>query len=178
MVLWENRYRNIHWHYEVICVNRSQYNGLECCTQRLDVEDALQFVWSVVSSFGVRTRGGRRGCTKGNGGGRVIAVVVKVVVVVEEEKEEGDDFILGQSTFKQPKRPLSYRDSVVRTNSGWLLMGFPLCQYSISQLLCSTIYILHFKNALKYLIHWCLFFVFESILFFLFLLLIWWSLWR
>lgn len=42
----------------------------------------------------------------------MIAVAAKVVMVVEEEKEEGDDFNLGHSMFKQPKRPLSNRDSV------------------------------------------------------------------
>lgn len=76
------------------------------------MEGTLRLVWSVVPSFGVRTRGGRRGCTEGNRGGRVRVLMVKVVVVVEEEKEEGDDFSLGRSTFKQPQRPLSYRDSV------------------------------------------------------------------
>lgn len=65
------------------------------------MEGALQFVWSVMPSFGVRTRGGRRGCTEGNRGGRVIVVVAKrVLVVVNEGKEEGDDFSLGCSTFK------------------------------------------------------------------------------
>lgn len=39
-------------------------------------------------------------------------MAAKVVVVVEEDKEEGDDFNLGYAMFKQPKRPLSNRDSV------------------------------------------------------------------
>lgn len=57
----------------------------------------LQFIWSGLPSFGIRTPGGNRG-------GRVIVVMVKVVLLVEEKQEEDDEFSLGHTKFKPPKR--------------------------------------------------------------------------
>ena len=55
-----------------------------------------------------------------------------------------------------------------------LLEGLPLCQHYRSQLLCPAIYVLLFKNGLKYRIHPCLLFVIESISFSSFTVILMW----
>ena len=49
-----------------------------------------------------------------------------------------------------------------------LLEGLPLFLHCRSQLLCPAVYVLPFKNGLKYQIHPYLLFIFESISFFFF----------
>lgn len=116
----------------------------------------------------------RRGCAEGRRGGSETVEVATVVGRVEEVKGGRWWIQYGTSLSSGSLRGTQVQGFWWMDQLSSLLEGLPLCQHCRSQLLCPAIYVLPFQNGLKYRIRPCLLFVFESISFSSFTVILMW----